>query len=164
MKKKPIIIFVPYPAQGHINPMQNLASVFVSQGFEAFMVLPQHVYKKINTNNDHDNHNNKIIKWVGLEDGIEDNTTTPDFFAIESSMENLMPNNLEEFLQNNERLDEVCLMVVDLLASWAIQVANKFGISTAGFWPAMLSSYLLIAAIPQMLRTGLISDTGLLFF
>jgi hypothetical protein len=164
MKKKPIIIFVPYPAQGHVNPMQNLASVFVSQGFEAFIVLPQHVHKKINTNNDHDNHNNKIIKWVGLEDGIEDNTTTPDFFAIESSMENLMPNNLEEFLQNNERLDEVCLMVVDLLASWAIQVANKFGISTAGFWPAMLSSYLLIAAIPQMLRTGLISDTGLLFF
>jgi hypothetical protein len=164
MKKKPIIIFVPYPAQGHINPMQNLASVFVSQGFEAFIVLPQHVHKKINTNNDHDNHNNKIIKWVGLEDGIEDNTTTPDFFAIESSMENLMPNNLEEFLQNSQRLDEVCLMVVDLLASWAIQVANKFGISTAGFWPAMLSSYLLIAAIPQMLRSGLISDTGLLFF
>jgi hypothetical protein len=166
MKKKPIIIFVPYPAQGHVNPMQNLASVFVSQGFEAFMVLPQHVYKKINTNNDHDNHNNKIIKWVGLEDGIEENTTTtaPDFFAIESSMENIMPNNLEEFLQNSQRLDEVCLMVVDLLASWAIQVANKFGISTAGFWPAMLSSYLLIAAIPQMLRTGLISDTGLLFF
>jgi hypothetical protein len=166
MKKKPIIIFVPYPAQGHVNPMQNLASVFVSQGFEAFIVLPQHVHKKINTNNDHDNHNNKIIKWVGLEDGIEENTTTtaPDFFAIESSMENIMPNNLEEFLQNSQRLDEVCLMVVDLLASWAIQVANKFGISTAGFWPAMLSSYLLIAAIPQMLRTGLISDTGLLFF
>jgi hypothetical protein len=166
MKKKPIIIFVPYPAQGHVNPMQNLASVFVSQGFEAFIVLPQHVHKKINTNNDHDNHNNKIIKWVGLEDGIEENTTTtaPDFFAIESSMENIMPNNLEEFLQNSQRLDEVCLMVVDLLASWAIQVANKFGISTAGFWPAMLSSYLLIAAIPQMLRSGLISDTGLLFF
>ncbi|MCI63923.1 UDP-glycosyltransferase 82A1-like, partial [Trifolium medium] len=52
---------------------------------------------------------------------------------------------------------------VDLLASWAIQVANKFSIPTAGFWPAMLSSYLLIAAIPHMLRTGLISDTGLLF-
>ncbi|GAU43398.1 hypothetical protein TSUD_254810 [Trifolium subterraneum] len=145
--------------------MQNLASVFVSQGFEAFIILPQHVHKKINTNNDHDNHNhnNKIIKWVGLEDGIEENTTTPDFFAIESSMENIMPNNLEEFLQNNQRLDEevVCLMVVDLLASWAIQVANKFDIPTAGFWPAMLSSYLLIANIPQMLRTGLISDTGL---
>ncbi|PNX73269.1 UDP-glycosyltransferase 82A1-like protein [Trifolium pratense] len=142
--------------------MQNLASVFVSQGFEAFIVLPQHFHKKINTNNDHDhdNHNNKIIKWVGLEDGIEENTTT-DFFAIESSMENIMPNNLEEFLQNNQRLDEVCLMVVDLLASWAIQVANKFSIPTAGFWPAMLSSYLLIAAIPHMLMTGLISDTGL---
>ncbi|CAJ2653736.1 unnamed protein product [Trifolium pratense] len=77
-------------------------------------------------------------------------------------MENIMPYNLEKFLQNNQRLDEVCLMVVDLLGSWAIQVANKFGIPTAGFWPAMLSSYLLIAVIPQMLRSGIISDTCLL--
>lgn len=156
MKKKPIILLVPYPAQGHVNPMQNLASSFIAQGFETLMILPQHVHKKINVDDD------KIVKCVvGLEDGIEEETTTPDFFAIESSMENIMPNHLEEFLQNNERVGEVCLMVVDLLASWAIQVAGKFGITTVGFWPAMLASYLLIEAIPQMLRTGLISNTGL---
>lgn len=155
MKKKPIILLVPYPAQGHVNPMQNLASSFIAQGFETLIILPQHVHKKINNGDD------KIVKCVGLADGIEEETTTPDFFAIESSMENIMPRNLEEFLQNNERLGEVCLMVVDLLASWAIQVAEKFGITTVGFWPAMLASYLLIAAIPHMLRTGLISDTGL---
>ncbi|CAK8538706.1 unnamed protein product [Lathyrus sativus] len=155
MRKKPIILLVPYPAQGHVNPMQNLASSFIAQGFETLMILPQHVHNKINVDDD------KIVKCVGLEDGIEEETTTPDFFAIESSMENIMPIHLEEFLQNNERVGEVCLMVVDLLASWAIQVAGKFGIPTVGFWPAMLASYLLIAAIPQMLRTGLISDTGL---
>jgi len=154
--KKPIIVFVPYPAQGHVSPMQNLASVFVSQGFEAVIILPQHVHKKINNNDD-----NKIIKWVGLADGMEEDSTTPDFFAIESSMESIMPNHFEEYLQN-QNLGDVCLVVVDLLASWAIQVASKFGIRTAGFWPAMLASYLLIAAIPQMLRIGLISDTGLL--
>jgi hypothetical protein len=158
--KKPIIVFVPYPAQGHVSPMQNLASVFASQGFEAVIVLPQHVHKKINNNNNDDD-NNKIIKWVALADGMEEDSTTPDFFAIESSMETIMPNHFEEFLQN-QNLGDVCLVVVDLLASWAIQVASKFGIPTAGFWPAMLASYLLIAAIPQMLRTGLISDTGLL--
>ncbi|XP_058743035.1 UDP-glycosyltransferase 82A1 [Vicia villosa] len=157
MKNKPIILLVPYPAQGHVNPMQNLASSFLAQGFETLIILPQHVHKKINVDDD----NGKIVKCVGLEDGIEEETTTPDFFAIESSMENTMPKHLEEFLQNNERLGEVCLMVVDLLASWAIQVGEKFGITTVGFWPAMLASYLLIAAIPQMLRTGLISDTGL---
>jgi len=153
--KKPIIVFVPYPAQGHVSPMQNLASVFVSQGFEVVIVLPQHVHKKINNND-------KMIKWVGLADGMEEDSTTPDFFAIESSMESIMPNHFEEFLQNQNILGDVCLVVVDLLASWAIHVATKFGIPTAGFWPAMLASYLLIASIPQMLRTGLISDTGLL--
>lgn len=152
--KKPIVILIPYPAQGHVTPMQNLASTFVSQGFEAVIVLPQYVHKKIIDSDDEN------IKWVGLVDGMEEDTT-PDFFAIESAMENIMPKHLEEFLQKYERI-EVCLVVVDLLASWAIQVtAGMFGIPTAGFWPAMLSSYLLIASIPHMLQTRLISDTGI---
>ncbi|XP_038724544.1 UDP-glycosyltransferase 82A1 isoform X2 [Tripterygium wilfordii] len=51
-------------------------------------------------------------------------------------------------------------IIVDLLASWAIDVANRCGIPVAGFWPAMLASYRLVVAIPDMVRTGIISATG----
>lgn len=161
--KKSIIIMVPYPAQGHVSPMKKLASVFVSHGFEAVIVLPQHVHRKIRHNDgDDDDEKDDEIKWIGLADGQEEETA-PDFFAIESVMENCMPKQLEELLERErerEKDNVVCCLVVDLLASWAIQVADKFGIPSAGFWPAMLASYLLIAAIPDMLRSGLISDTG----
>lgn len=175
-KKKAIIILVPYPALGHVNPMQKLASAFVSHGFEAVIVLPQHLIhrrkmmmmKKKNKNvvedddDDEDELQSMMIKWVGLEDGVEDTATVaaPDFFGIESAMEEWMPRQLEELLRGHDDIEEVCMVVVDLLASWAIHVADKFGIPTAGFWPAMFASYLLISSIPHLLLSSLISHTG----
>ncbi|TKY57544.1 UDP-glycosyltransferase 82A1 [Spatholobus suberectus] len=157
--KKAIIILVPYPAQGHVSPMQKLAWAFLGQGFEAVMVVPQYIHRQIMVNGDYKDHE---IKWVALPDGLaQEEEEAPDFFAIESAMENSMPTHLEGLLHKLAEDGDVACLVVDLLASWAIQVADRCGVPSAGFWPAMFATYLLIEAIPHMLRRGLISHTGL---
>ncbi|XP_061344107.1 UDP-glycosyltransferase 82A1 [Gastrolobium bilobum] len=151
------IILVPYPAQGHVGPMQKLASAFLSHGFEPVIVLPQYIHHQILL---HVDYKDDEIKYVAVPDGLEEDTA-PDFFAIESAMENNMPTHLEDMLHKLTEDGEVVCLVVDLLASWAIEVANRFGIPIAGFWPAMLATYRLISAIPDLVRSGLISDAGL---
>ncbi|XP_027368632.1 UDP-glycosyltransferase 82A1 [Abrus precatorius] len=156
--KKAKIILVPYPAQGHVSPMQKLAWAFLSHGFEPVIVLPQCIHGQILLNADYSDHG---IKWVALPDGqAQEGDTGPDFFAIESAMENTMPTHLQHLLRKLAKDGDVACLVVDLLASWAIEVAHTCAIPVAGFWPAMLASYLLIASIPHMLFRGLISDTG----
>lgn len=54
----------------------------------------------------------------------------------------------------------VGLMVVDVLASWAVEVAHRCGVPTAGLWTAMLATYRVVAAIPEMVRAGVISHSG----
>jgi len=73
-------------------------------------------------------------------------------------MENIMPPQLERLLLE-EDLDVACV-VVDLLASWAIGVADRCGVPVAGFWPVMFAAYRLIQAIPELVRTGLVSQKG----
>lgn len=157
--KNPRIILIPYPAQGHVTPMQKLASTFLHHGFDPVIVLPHYIHQQIvhHTNTDDE------IKWVSIPDGLEDDAT-PDFFAIESAMENNMPASLEGLVHKFEEGGEVVCLVIDLLASWAIEVANRCGVAAAGFWPAMLATYRLVAAAPDMVRSGLISDTGWFFF
>lgn len=160
--KKPRIILVPYPAQGHVSPMQKLATAFLSHGFEPVIVVPQYIHRQILV---HVDCKDDGIKWVAVPDGLEEDTA-PDFFGIESAMENSMQPHLEDLLHRHaeeEDGDEVLVcLVVDLLASWAIKVAQRRGIPAAGFWPAMLATYRLVGAIPDMVQRGLISDTGLL--
>ncbi|KAJ7964596.1 Glycosyltransferase [Quillaja saponaria] len=159
--KKPKIILVPYPAQGHVTPMLKLASAINNLGlhFQPVLVTPEYIH-------------NQIVQRIEAKDGIlcvaipggmELKDSTSDFFAIEAAMENTMPNHLESLVHKFEGDEDggVVCIVADLLASWAIEVAKSCGIPAAGFWPAMFATYRLFAAIPDMLRSGLISDTGI---
>ncbi|XVF81672.1 hypothetical protein PTKIN_Ptkin15bG0174100 [Pterospermum kingtungense] len=157
-QKKPKIILVPYPAQGHVTPMLNLASAFLSHGFEPIIVTPNFIHHRIVSNTNPDDHD---LKFMSITDGLDEEGPR-DFFAIEYAMENVMPMHLESLIHEVEDEDDgrVAFMVIDLLASWAIQVANRCGIKAAGFWPVFEAAYRLITAIPDMVDSELISDTG----
>ncbi|PON77624.1 UDP-glucuronosyl/UDP-glucosyltransferase [Trema orientale] len=153
-----IILFVPYPAQGHVTPMLKLATSFLNQGFRTVFVTPRFIHDQIARRIETENK----IESVPIPSAIDD-TSPRDFFTIETAMEKEMPGHLERLigkLEEDHGKGAVVCMVVDLVASWAIQVANRCGIRAAGFWPAMLATYRLILAIPDMVRSGLISDTG----
>ncbi|CAD6262996.1 unnamed protein product [Miscanthus lutarioriparius] len=77
-------------------------------------------------------------------------------------MEHHMPLHLERMLTTSppRRVPPVACVVVDVLASWAVPVAVRCGVPVAGFWPAMLACYRVVAAIPELLEKGLISESG----
>ncbi|KAJ0089034.1 hypothetical protein Patl1_33280 [Pistacia atlantica] len=160
-EKKLKVILVPYPAQGHVTPMLKLASAILNDGLikEAVLVTPEFIHNRVISSIDSKNK----IRCMSIPDGLEKDAPR-DFFAIENAMENFMPAHLEKLIGNIVDEDDdgrVVCVVVDLVASWAIQVADRCGLPVAGFWPAMLATYCLIAAIPDMVQAGYIcDDTG----
>lgn len=150
-----IIILVPYPAQGHVTPMLKLAKSFLSQGFQPLLVTPDYIHSQIARQIEPETD----ILCASIPDGIDEKRPR-DFFAIEEAMEKHMPVHLERLIVGELGEGAVAFMVVDLLASWAIEVGRRCRLPVAGFWPVMLAAYHLIFAIPDMVRSGLISDTG----
>ena len=73
-----------------------------------------------------------------------------------------MPASLEEMLTTTttRRRGGVACLIADVLASWAVPVAARCGVPAVGFWPAMLATYRAVAAIPELIDKGLISDSG----
>ncbi|XP_010532515.1 PREDICTED: UDP-glycosyltransferase 82A1 [Tarenaya hassleriana] len=154
MIEKPKVIFIPYPAQGHVTPMLHLASAFLSRGFSPVVLTPEPIHRRISSAN-----LGREIDFIPLSNGPDCPDASPgDFFSVENAMENVMPSQLEGILLRAGA--RVGCVVVDLLASWAIRVAGRCGVPAAGFWPAMLASYRVINAIPELVRTGVISRSG----
>ncbi|KAL5581620.1 hypothetical protein UlMin_014062 [Ulmus minor] len=158
------IIMVPYPAQGHVTPMLKLP----------VMVTPAYIHRQVMFGSRAEHIPDKV-SWIPLSDGTNnDNNETKqqrDFFAIEASMENDMPGQLEQVIGKlkveveDENCGRLVCLVVDLLASWAIDVGRRCGVHVAGFWPAMFATYRFITAIPEMIKNGLISaDTARFLF
>ncbi|KAM4071435.1 hypothetical protein ACB094_11G062100 [Castanea mollissima] len=155
--KKAKMILVPYPAQGHVTPMLKLASAFYNRGiFDTILITPEFIHHQIASSMEPKDQ----ILCMPIPDGL-DKDTPRDFFAIEMAMEKNMPVHLEAMVHKLVEDGEVVCVVVDLLASWAVEVANRCRVPVAGFWPVMFAAYQMIAAIPDMVRTGLVSDTGI---
>lgn len=159
LKNCPKIVLVPYPAQGHVTPMLKFGSAMLGHGFQVILITPDYIHNRLTTTNG----NLGGISLMSIPDGLDvsGRAGAPDFFGIEKAMEEVMPLHLERLLHELDEDGGVICVVIDLLASWAIEVANRCGIPAAGFWPAMLATYRLIAAVPDMIHNGLISaDSG----
>ncbi|KAJ0967076.1 hypothetical protein J5N97_023993 [Dioscorea zingiberensis] len=128
--------------------MLRLAGALQARGFKPIVAVPDFIHRSYR---DH-----RVIVEP-IPSGFRDDDPK-DFFSIDASMEKIMPANLERIL-----LDcggGLACVVVDLLASWAIDVAARCGVPVAGFWPAMFATYRLFSAIPELMLNGFISECG----
>ncbi|RLM75008.1 UDP-glycosyltransferase 82A1-like [Panicum miliaceum] len=156
----PAVLLVPFPAQGHVTPMLQLARALAAHGVAATVAVPDFIHRRISAG--------AGVALASIPSGIEDDGPGPDaapgFAAIVHAMEHHMPAHLERMLESppppSRRGPAVACVVVDVLASWAVPVAARCGVPAAGFWPAMLASYRVVAAIPELIERGLISESG----
>ncbi|XP_062183658.1 UDP-glycosyltransferase 82A1-like [Phragmites australis] len=153
------VLLVPFPAQGHVTPMLHLARALAAHGAAATVAVPDFIHRRIAGIVE----GGDGVELASIPSGITEgsgagNDETPGFGAIAQAMEHHMPAHLERML--TRRRPAVACVVVDVLASWAIPVAARCGVPATGFWPAMLASYRVVAAIPELMEKGLISESG----
>ncbi|KAL5213889.1 hypothetical protein ABZP36_003041 [Zizania latifolia] len=169
---QPAVLLVPFPAQGHVTPMLHLARALAANGVAATVAVPDFIHRRIAPaggragGTAHVDADGGVV-LASIPSGIlppEEGAAAdpPGFAAILHAMEHHMPAQLERMLLTTTTGcgGRVACLVVDVLASWAVPVAERCGVPAAGFWPAMLASYRAVAAIPELIGKGIISDSG----
>ncbi|CAO2035835.1 unnamed protein product [Urochloa humidicola] len=163
MTHHPAVLLVPFPAQGHVTPMLQLARALAAHGAAPTVAVPDFIHRRISGAGSCAAAGGVALASIpsGIAAGSDD--ATPEFSAIQHAMEHHMPAHLERMLTSSPPRSSrpaVACVVVDVLASWAVPVAARCGVPVAGFWPAMLASYRVVAAIPELIERGLISESG----
>ncbi|KAG7597939.1 UDP-glucuronosyl/UDP-glucosyltransferase [Arabidopsis suecica] len=138
--QKPHVVCVPYPAQGHINPMLKVAKFLHVRGFHVTFVNT--VY----------NHNRLLrsrganaldglpsFRFESIPDGLPENgvDATQDIPALcESTMKNcLVPfKKLLQRINTREDVPPVSCIVSDGSMSFTLDVAEELGVPEVLFW------------------------------
>ncbi|KAF2313623.1 hypothetical protein GH714_012625 [Hevea brasiliensis] len=160
------VLVLPYPAQGHVNPLMHFAQGLANLGFKVTFV------------NTHFNHKRVLAAMVGRNDptgSCVNLVSIPDGMGLEDDRNDIgklceailiaMPKSLEELIQNiNKTLEfgdqPITCIVSDACMAWSREVANKLGIRLAMVWPASAAIYSILANIPNLIRDGYIDDEG----
>ncbi|XP_038717322.1 7-deoxyloganetin glucosyltransferase-like [Tripterygium wilfordii] len=167
---RPHAVCVPFPAQGHINPMLKLAKLLHQKGFHITFV---------NTDFNH----KRLLKSLGPEtlqglptfrfETIPDGLPPSDIDAtqdVPSLCDSTKKTCLGPFISLVSRLNEskvdppVSCIVADNIMSFTLQAGREFGVPVALFWTASVAGFVAYMNYRQLMEKGFVplKDTSYL--
>lgn len=162
MGKRPHILVLPYPAQGHVIPFMELSQWLLNLGFKITFVNTDFNHERVvNALSAKDDIGGEI-RLVSIPDGLEDWEDRNDLAKITEAISSVMPGKLEELIEeiNSSDDDKITCVVADANLGWAMGVAEKMRIKRAAFWPASAALLALIFSASKLIEDGIVTNEG----
>ncbi|BAT83303.1 hypothetical protein LR48_Vigan843s000600 [Vigna angularis] len=164
----PHFLAIPFPIQGHINPLLQFSHVLVTHGCKITFLSSDENYRKLKGERDAAGHGKTIdpnIKFVSLPDGVDPEDDRKDQTNVISTTIRTMRVKLPMLIQDVNALDshnKISCIIVTKNMGWALEVGHQLGIKGALFWPASATSLTSFNSIQRLIDEGTIdSKTGL---
>ncbi|KAJ9560402.1 hypothetical protein OSB04_005562 [Centaurea solstitialis] len=159
---KPHAICIPFPAQGHINPMLKLAKILHSKGFYITFINTEFNHRRLckvlgtDTLNRHPS-----FKFETIPDGLPPTENFDVTQDIPSLCKSTSETCLEPFKKLISRLNDtttippVSCIVSDGVMSFTLDVADELGIPEVLFWTTSACGFLAYAHYNTLMEKGL---------
>lgn len=175
---RPHAILVPFPVQGHINPMMLLAHNLASHGFIVTFINSEYNHHRIHGRRTKSMDTSSTltteevdstvaggkIRFRVIPDGLPEEDTRTNFARLASVTEKTMGPLLRKLIDEINEIEEhkVTCLIADFFASWALDVAQQCEINArAGFWPGLIATYAIIHHMPSLVLDGTIPSDGI---
>ncbi|KAI3968036.1 hypothetical protein MKW92_052031 [Papaver armeniacum] len=165
MMKKPHVVCIPYPAQGHISPMMKLAKLLHFRGFHVTFVNTEFNHQRLLNSRGTDSLEGlPDFHFETIPDGLPpptDLNATQDIVSLCISTQNtcLEPfRNLVSKLNNTSlsNVPPVTCIVSDACMSFTLQVAKELEIPELLFWTFSFCSFSCFTHYPHLIERCLV--------
>ncbi|XP_044487457.1 UDP-glycosyltransferase 83A1-like [Mangifera indica] len=163
MSEQPHVLVIPYPAQGHVAPLLKLATKIAEHGIKVTFVNTEFIEAKVMASIPEKAKEWRLIKFVSIADGIEQDEDRKDFDKNRNTMLRVMPGNLKDLIEKiNQSSDneKIRCVIADISARWALDVAQTMGISKAAFIPYGPACLALSFHIKKLIEDGILDNNG----
>ncbi|KAL2335444.1 hypothetical protein Fmac_016657 [Flemingia macrophylla] len=163
----PTVLALPYPAQGHVNPLMTLSQKLIEHGCKVLFVNTDFIHRRVLSSmvEHQDGHDHEsLLKLVSIPDGVGPDDDRNDLGKLDETILRTMPATLEKFIEDvhGKGDDRISLIVADVCMAWALDVASKLGIKGAVLSTRSASFFGLMCNIPVLIDDGIIdSNYGL---
>jgi len=160
----PHFLVLPYPVQGHVNPLMQFSEAVIKHGCKITFVNTEFIHKQANNSGEAlDNLKEQGMRFVTIPDGLDPEDDRSDHQKVLVSIKTNMPALLPKLVQDINALDSdnnITCVVATMNMGWALQVAHKLGIKAAFLWTASAVSLAACYCIPRLIEDGIIDSEG----
>ncbi|GKG33894.1 hypothetical protein Tco_0434053, partial [Tanacetum coccineum] len=127
------VLVIPYPAQGHVIPLMELARCFTSNGLKVTFVNTEVAHKMVTSALSEKDDQSDSMQMVGIPDGMEPWEDRNDIGKLTETVFRVMPDKLEELIKyiNKTNDEKITCIIADYCMGWISKVAQKMGIRLA---------------------------------
>eukprot|EP01018_Ginkgo_biloba_P036048 Gb_09277 [translate_table: standard] len=167
---RPHAVIVPLPAQGHINPMMQLAKRLAHEdGFLITFVNTDFIHARIMEANKnikstlqyHVDETN--IRLMSIPDGLEpQDSRTSDFPKVFRALENNMAPSLDKLIEeiNEKEEHKVTCLIVDLWMQFLLDIAKRYDIPRAALYAGLTATCALRYNSATLVSSNLLPSNG----
>ncbi|XP_034673674.1 UDP-glycosyltransferase 83A1-like isoform X1 [Vitis riparia] len=162
MGRRPHVLIIPFPAQGHVTPLMKFAYQISDHGIKVTFVNSDFIHEKLVAALPDEDEARSRIGLASIPDGLGPGEDRKDSLKLTDSIFRVMPGHLKEFMEkvNNSNDDEkITCVIADSAFGWALEVADKMGIKRVAFCPFGPGSLALAFHIPRLIEAGLLNST-----
>ncbi|KAG7597937.1 UDP-glucuronosyl/UDP-glucosyltransferase [Arabidopsis suecica] len=159
--QKPHVVCVPYPAQGHINPMMKVAKLLYAKGFHVTFVNTVYNHNRLLRSRGHNAVDGlPSFRFESIPDGLPetDVDVTQDIPTLcESTMKHCLAPFKELLRQINagDDVPPVSCIVSDGCMSFTLDAAEELGVPEVLFWTTSACGFLAYLYYYRFIEKGL---------
>ncbi|KAK7295446.1 hypothetical protein RJT34_18355 [Clitoria ternatea] len=163
----PHILVLPFPAQGHVNPLMHLSKRLVQHGFKITFLNTDFNHKRVvSATNEHVNLEGPRMRLISIPDGLGPEDDRNDLASLCVAMLRTMPSLVERVIEDINGLDDdasekISGIIADVNMSWALEIADKLGIKGAVLCPSAAAISAMQESIPKLIQDGILDSNGL---
>jgi len=155
----PHFLVIPFPVQGHVNPLMQFSQVLAKHGCKVTFLHTEFNHKRSKT----DVSEQDKIQVVTLPDGLEPEDDKSDIKKVFLSIKSTMPPRLPKLIEEVNALNvdnKINCIVVTFNMGWALEVGHNLGIKGAFLCPASATTLACAVCIPKLIEDGIIDFEG----
>ncbi|PWA63862.1 UDP-glucuronosyl/UDP-glucosyltransferase [Artemisia annua] len=167
-EKKPHAVCIPHPAQGHINPMLELAKILHAKGFLITFVNTEFSHQRLVRSQGSDTLSSfSSFRFETIPDGLpppDNKDVTQDVNIVLKSLHETGFTPFKSLVSKINASDTpVTCIVADFLMGFTLPVAKELGIPKVLLWTSGAGSLILYDQYPNLIEKGLMPLKGNIF-
>ncbi|EEF32575.1 flavonol 7-O-beta-glucosyltransferase UGT74F1 [Ricinus communis] len=127
------VLVIPFPGQGHLNPMLQFSRRLVSKGLQVTFIVTTYISRSKHLVSS----SNRLLQFDTISDGYDEGgfEQASSMGAYLSSIHTVGPRTLKELIAKYQSSSNpIDCLIYEPFLSWALDIAKQFGLIAAAFF------------------------------